>query len=65
MEKNKLEAANFPSNIRVFLKEMLDRFAEADIKEYPAIDRHIGDVLHQVYKPSEGGSNEKLANKVF
>lgn len=43
---------------------MLLKFETADMKTYPAIDRYIGDVLHQVYKPKEGG-NEQLGRKIF
>jgi hypothetical protein len=43
---------------------MLVKFENADMKTYPIIDRHIGDVLHQVYKSLEGG-NDQLGGKIF
>lgn len=60
----KLSPEDFPPTVKKFLHQMLQKFETAEMKTYPAIDRYIGDALHQVYKPMEGG-NEQLGRKIF
>jgi len=35
----------------VYLENVLYEFQEIESKEYQKLDREIGDVLHQIYKP--------------
>ena len=43
---------------------MLTKFQEIESKDYPKLDREIGDVLHQVYK-QQFGSTQSLASELF
>ena len=47
-----------------YIDQMLNKFNGIDSKQYPILDRQIGDVLHQVYKPKLE-SSEKLSSLVF
>ena len=60
----KLESQDYPKTIKEYISEMLSKFNEVDSKQYPVIDRQIGDVFHQVYKSAVGGT-EPLAKAIF
>jgi hypothetical protein len=47
-----------------YLISMLSTFNETESSKYPILDRQIGDVLHQVYKPKLGGA-QPLQSMLF
>jgi hypothetical protein len=46
-----LSEEGYPATLVVYLENVLDKFQEIESKEYQKLDREIGDVLHQIYKP--------------
>lgn len=58
------KANECPDSLEDFMNKMLVKFDEIDSKQYPVLDREIGDKLHQFYKPKLGGQ-EALSKSIF
>lgn len=64
-DKTKLSEEGYPATLLVYLENVLDQFQEIDSKEYQKLDREIGDVLHQIYKPKMNDDAQTLSKEIF
>ena len=64
-DETKLSGEGYPATLNAYLENVLDEFQEIDSKEYQDINREIGDVLHQIYKPKMNNDTQTLSKEIF